>query len=81
MIDEKLLTIIKGHLNGVDTNDMTDFNKDLKDMGLDSLGSINLLLDIEETYDIVIPDEYLTDESFATISSLWELIEKVKKEL
>ncbi|MEM5662573.1 phosphopantetheine-binding protein [Bacillus cereus] len=49
-------------------------------MGLDSLGSINLLLDIEEAYDIVIPDEYLTDETFSTANTLWELIKKVKTE-
>ncbi|MEE6146315.1 phosphopantetheine-binding protein [Bacillus cereus] len=80
MIDEKLLEVIKKHLNEIGANDITDFDKDLKDMGLDSLGSINLLLDIEEAYDIVIPDEYLTDETFSTANTLWELIKKVKTE-
>jgi acyl carrier protein len=43
---------------------------DLRDLGLDSMGAIDLLLDLEQAFDVVFPDELLTDETFRSVRSL-----------
>ncbi|WP_316207098.1 MULTISPECIES: phosphopantetheine-binding protein [unclassified Bradyrhizobium] len=47
-----------------------DPNVLLKDYGLDSAAAIDLLLDLEDTFGVMMPDEYLTSETFATLNSL-----------
>lgn len=46
----------------------------LRDLGLDSMREIELLFAIEDTYGITLPDEMLTDTTFATAGQLWKAI-------
>lgn len=48
-----------------------DPDLDLANAGIDSLETIGLLFDIEETFDVTIPDALLTVETFATPGALW----------
>lgn len=50
----------------------------LAELGLDSLGTVSMLLDVEEGFDISVPDELLIAETFATAGGLWATIEKVQ---
>ncbi|WOX17120.1 phosphopantetheine-binding protein [Streptomyces sp. N50] len=52
----------------------------LADLGLDSLGTVGLLVELEETFNVVIPDESLSTETFATPKSLWDVIDQLVKE-
>jgi acyl carrier protein len=45
----------------------------LTELGLDSLGMVTLMLELEETFGISFPDESLTPETFATGRSLWSV--------
>lgn len=47
---------------------------DLAALGLDSMGVLSLLADLEEKFGLELPDERLTEETFATVGSLWENI-------
>ncbi|HJQ01773.1 MAG TPA: phosphopantetheine-binding protein [Jatrophihabitans sp.] len=49
----------------------------LRDLGLDSMRSIELLFAVEDTYGIEIPDERLTDSSFETAGSLWAVVKEL----
>jgi acyl carrier protein len=49
----------------------------LRDLGLDSMRAIELLFAIEDTYGVVMPDEYLNDVAFKTAGSLWAAIESL----
>jgi acyl carrier protein len=49
----------------------------LHDLGLDSMRAIELLFAIEDTYGVSMPDELLTDATFATAGSLWAAIESL----
>lgn len=49
----------------------------LRDLGLDSMRAVELLFALEDGYDIVFPDELLTDATFATAGSLWAAIESL----
>jgi acyl carrier protein len=46
----------------------------LRDLGLDSMREVQLLFAVEDTYGIVLPDEMLTDTTFATAGQLWTAI-------
>ncbi|BCJ67441.1 acyl carrier protein [Polymorphospora rubra] len=50
----------------------------LNDLGLDSMRAIELLFAIEDTYGVSMPDELLTDATFATAGSLWATIEALR---
>ncbi|WP_433534573.1 acyl carrier protein [Micromonospora sp. CA-249363] len=49
---------------------------DLLAAGLDSLAAVQLLAEIEETYDVIIPDEDLLGDIFATPRDLWNVVRR-----
>ncbi|MFF4804451.1 phosphopantetheine-binding protein [Streptomyces sp. NPDC001351] len=53
---------------------------DLSAHGLDSVAVVALIMRIETTYDIVMPDELLQYSNFATPGALWAVLEKVRNE-
>ncbi|NPD65150.1 acyl carrier protein [Lichenicola cladoniae] len=51
---------------------------DLYDAGLSSLASVNVMLAIEQAFDIEFPDQLLTRRSFQTIRSLTGVVDALK---
>ncbi|MBF9132822.1 SDR family NAD(P)-dependent oxidoreductase [Plantactinospora sp. S1510] len=47
---------------------------DLAELGLDSLNTVALLVEIEDALGVTIPDEALTVETFSTVGSLWSTV-------
>lgn len=43
----------------------------LADLGLDSLGTVTLLMELEEAYGVVFTDDMLVPTTFATAGALW----------
>jgi acyl carrier protein len=43
-------------------------------LGIDSVGAVNLLMELESTFDTVFPDEHLTIETFYSVGSLWSVL-------
>jgi acyl carrier protein len=52
----------------------------LADLGLDSLGTVRLVMAIEDGLRISIPDDLLIPETFATANTLWKVISGLLKE-
>ncbi len=50
----------------------------LRSSGLDSLATIELLLRLEETYGVSVPDRLLTAETFGTPAALWAMIDGLR---
>lgn len=48
---------------------------DLRAAGLDSLGTMELVVALEQAFGIEVPDEALTYETFTTTSSLWKTVD------
>jgi acyl carrier protein len=46
----------------------------LRDLGLDSMGTVELLADLESGYDVRFRDEALTMETFASPGVLWGVL-------
>lgn len=67
---EKLLTILSKHLKLTAGVQAIPMDKELDALGLDSMGAVNLLLDLEDSFDIAFPGSLLTEETFRTASTL-----------
>jgi acyl carrier protein len=53
-------------------------DQDLRDIGLTSVGSVNLMLALEAAYDLAIPDEELTPANFRTIATIEAMTRRLK---
>ena len=72
MIFEKVKEIISDEL-GLDADEITLETNILEDLGADSLDAVELIMSIEEEYDIMIPDEDALNVK--TVKELVKLIE------
>ncbi len=48
---------------------------DLAALGLDSMGVVQLLAELEDAFGVELPDEALTEETFETVGSLWSAVD------
>lgn len=64
------------HLPYAESDELTETD-DLAALGLDSMGVVQLLTDIEESYQVELPDELLSEETFMTVGSLWQAVSEV----
>ena len=72
---DKIIEIVKT------LSDNTEITEDstLIDLGIDSLRTMDLLIMLEDEFDIDINEDYLAPRYFKSISTLIELVENVKK--
>jgi acyl carrier protein len=78
MLDPAFEALLRKHVKYLSNTQPLDEDHLLQEYGLDSLASVNLLLDIEDTYDIVMPDKYLVEATFSTAHALWNVIEQLR---
>lgn len=69
-ISVKLQTVLYRNLSFVGDGQAFPMQTDLEELGLDSMGAINLLLDLEQSFGIIFPDALLTAETFQNGASL-----------
>jgi acyl carrier protein len=72
--EDKFEDVLRRHLRFLQTGQKLEPAASLDTLGLDSMASVELLLDIEESFDIELPDEALTAETFATPQKLYEAV-------
>ena len=70
----QLLTIVRSHCKFAEAETAIEDDSKLADLGLDSMASINLLVDLEDRLGIQIADELIDVDSFETFGNLVELI-------
>ena len=49
-------------------------NRRLTELGLDSLSTVGLLVELEDKLGVEVPDQALTAETFETAESLWAVL-------
>lgn len=77
MYDKKIRDILSKHSRlSVDFGSI-DPKDDLYDAGLTSLTTVNIMLAIEDEFDIEFPDNKLNRQTFESIESLLELVEEL----
>ena len=74
---EQLLEILKQMHPDVDFESVDDM---IGDGILDSLDIVTLITEINNTFDVSIPAEEVIPENFASVESLWSLIERLDEE-
>lgn len=77
MYAEKVREILAKHSRlDVDVNNLKE-DDDLYEVGLTSLTTVNIMLAIEDAFDIEFPDNKLNRKTFNSIESLVEVIEEL----
>lgn len=72
------LEALAPHLPSVASADQIPMDTPLRELGLNSLRAVDLLLDLEDHFDVAFPDEALTDENFANAFALLSLVESLR---
>jgi acyl carrier protein len=79
MYAQKIRDILAAHGRlSVDAQTLQN-SDDLYDAGLTSLTTVNIMLAIEDTFDIEFPDNKLNRKTFDSIESLVEVIEELTR--
>ena len=71
---EKFEQLLRRHLRLVAADEPIPLEASLVSSGLDSIGTINLLLDIEDTFSVSLPAALLTPETFRTRATLENVV-------
>ena len=74
---EEAFRVVRNHLSFLRAEDPLPPDKSLRELGLDSLAAIDLLLDLEQTFGVVFPDEELTEETFRTAANIAAAVERL----
>ncbi len=70
---EELLTIIRDVVKNVVINNGEDYDRPLREIGIDSLDMMSILLAIEEKYNVSVPDQDI--DQLKTINLIVSYIE------
>jgi acyl carrier protein len=72
-LDERLAALVRRHLRAPDGQELRP-QSSLRELGLDSLRAVRLLLDVEEEFAVTLPDSSLATGSLETPAALWAAI-------
>jgi acyl carrier protein len=74
MWDSQFEQLIRSYLPFLPENEPLEENTSLREYGLDSLGTVELLSVLESEYNLRFPEEALTLETFATPATAWRAL-------
>jgi acyl carrier protein len=74
-ITQRLMDLLRPRLRFLKPEDELTLDSDLGQLGLDSMASIDLLMDLETHLGVQIPDESMDADTFATPGHLLKIIE------
>jgi acyl carrier protein len=80
MYIEEIRSIVAKHLKLSEADECLTADKDLYAAGLSSLLTVNLMLALEDHFDVEFKDSMLGRKTFATLRSLSEVIEELRGE-
>lgn len=67
---DELLTVVRRHSRFLKPGDPVPLDADLRELGVDSMRAIHLVVDIERTFQVQFPDDLLTRDTFRSAISL-----------
>lgn len=73
----QLEDLLRPHLRFLKAGDAVPMDEDLGRLGLDSMASIDLLMEIEGKLGLQIPDEMMTTDTFSTGNHLLAVLQKL----
>lgn len=78
--DAQFENIVRTHLYDLGPDTPLDPEVPLRDLGLDSLDTVALMVDLEEGFQMSFDDSELSTETFDTATSLWRVVRKHTEE-
>jgi acyl carrier protein len=75
--DTKVQSVLRDHLPDMPTESPLHPDDKLMDLGIDSLRLVELILGLEESFQIVIPDEEMIADNFSTVGSVSVLVNRL----
>jgi acyl carrier protein len=78
MWDDQFEQLLRQHLPFMEPDEKMPASLPLRDFGLDSLGTVELLAALEATYDVRFTDDALTPAAFETPDVLWSTLAAVR---
>jgi acyl carrier protein len=72
---EKFAAILRRYLRYLQPGEPLVPDAPLRDLGLDSMASVMLMLDLEDEFGVALSDSELTRHTFATPAALWAVID------
>lgn len=77
MVNDKLVKVLRDHLPEAGDDRPLASEDELVALGIDSLRLVELIIGLEESLNIVIPDDEMTAENFSTVGSVSSLVERL----
>ncbi|GAA3291357.1 acyl carrier protein [Streptomyces cinereospinus] len=77
MLDAKFDAILRRYLPFLSATEVIDENTSLRDYGLDSMATVELIGDLESEYRIRFVDDLLSLETFDTPGRIWAGISRM----
>lgn len=74
MLAQGFEKVLRAHARFIDAGADIDLDMPLASLGVDSLDIIELIVEIEDEFDLDIPAEQVTPDTFATPASIWRLL-------
>lgn len=78
MWNDKFQALLRAHLPFLSADEEIRPDLDLREFGLDSMGVVDLLVSLEEEFDIRLTDDDLTMDTFASPGTLWAAVAGVQ---
>jgi acyl carrier protein len=75
--DQRFEDLLREYLPFLSPEEPLAPDSDLRDAGLDSLGTVELLGSLEEAYGVRFVDEALSLDTFATPQTVWETLSRL----
>lgn len=74
MWDNQFESILRRYLPFISAGEQLDASAQLRDLGLDSLATVELLSELESAYHVRFADDALTLETFETAAAAWQAL-------
>ena len=79
MWSEPFERAVRGHLHYLPRDVALEPDAPLRDLGLDSLGAVDLLADLEAGFGVRFTDEALDLDTFSTAGTLWTTLSSLPR--
>jgi acyl carrier protein len=76
-IDEKLQNVLRSHLPEAAPDGPLALDSTLVELGIDSLRLVEFIIDLEDTFQIAIPDEEMLADNFNTVGTVSTLLNRI----